>query len=140
MSAICQVIFKALDIRGVILESFCVCMCKNQLPQKIFLMESYHDILILLKHIAFAGYIQCVQSLSYVGLFATLWTAACQASLFFTMSQSLFRFMSIESELLSSHLLFCCPLLLLSSIFPRVRVFPNESTLHRVAKVLEQQK
>ena len=70
------------------------------------------------------------QSLSYVQLFVTPWTAAHQASLSFTISQSLLKFMSIESVMPSNHLVLCHPLLLLSSIFPSLRVFSNESTLH----------
>ena len=58
------------------------------------------------------------------------WTAAQQASLSFTLSQSLLRFMSIESVMPSNHLIFCCPLLLLPSIFPSIRVFSSESALH----------
>ena len=69
------------------------------------------------------------QSLSCVLLFATPWTAAHQASLSFTISQSLLKLMSIESMMPSNHLILCCPLLLLPSIFPSIRVFPNESTL-----------
>ena len=64
-----------------------------------------------------------VQSLSCVRLFVTPWTAACQASLSFTISQSLFKFMSIESVMSCNHLMFCHPLLLLPSIFPSIRVF-----------------
>ena len=55
----------------------------------------------------------------------TPWTAACQASLSFTISQSLLRFMSTESVMASNHLFLCCPLLLLPSIFPSIRVFPK---------------
>ena len=68
-----------------------------------------------------------VQSLSRVQLFVTPWTAAHQASLSFTISQSLFRLMSIESLMPSNHLILCHPLLLLSSI---IRVFSSESALH----------
>ena len=68
-------------------------------------------------------------SLSHVRLFATPWTAACQASLSITNSQSLLKLMSIELVMPSSHLIFCRPLLLLPSIFPRIRVFSNESVL-----------
>ena len=57
------------------------------------------------------------------------WTAACQASLSITNSQSLPKLMSIESVMLSNHLILCCPLLLLPSIFPSIRVFSNESVL-----------
>ena len=62
-------------------------------------------------------------------LCATPWTAAYQASLSLIISQSLFRLVFIESVTPSSHLILCCPLLLLPSIFPRIRVFSNESAL-----------
>ena len=71
-----------------------------------------------------------VQSLSRVQLFATPWTAARQASLSTSNSQSLLKLMSIESGMPSNHFILCCPLLLLPSIFPSIRVFSNESTLH----------
>ena len=74
--------------------------------------------------------IAAVQSLSHVQLFATPWTAACQASLSFIISQSLPKVMSIESVMPSNHLIFCCPLLFLPSIFPSIRIFTNESALH----------
>ena len=61
---------------------------------------------------------------------ATPWTAACQASLSYTISWSLLRFMSIESVMLSNHLILCHPLLLLPSIFPSSWVFSNELALH----------
>ena len=70
-----------------------------------------------------------VQSLSCVRLFVTPWTAARQASLSITNSQSSLKLMSIESVMLSSYLILCCPLLLLPSIFPNIRVFSNESAL-----------
>ena len=70
-----------------------------------------------------------VQSLCCVQLFATLWTAAHQAFLSFTISQSLLKFMSIESVMLSNHPIFCRPLLLQPSIFSRIRVFYSESAL-----------
>ena len=70
-----------------------------------------------------------VQLLSSVQLFVTPWTAACQASLSITNSQSLHKLMSIETVMLSNHLTLCCPLLLLPSIFPSTRVFSNESAL-----------
>ena len=72
-------------------------------------------------------FIAVVQSLSNVQLFAPTWTAACQASLFFTISRSLLIFLSIESVMPSNHLILCQPLLLLPSIFPSIGVFPNES-------------
>ena len=79
-----------------------------------------------------------VESLSHVWLFTIPWTAACQASLSFTISQSLLKFMSIEMVTPSNHLILCHPLLLFPfppswegrcSIFPSIRVFSNESTL-----------
>ena len=70
-----------------------------------------------------------VQLLSHVQLFATPWTAAHQASLSFAVSQSLLKLMSFESVMPSNHLIFYCPLLLLLSIFPSIRVFSNESVL-----------
>ena len=70
-----------------------------------------------------------MQSLSRVWLFPAPWTAARQASLSFTISQGLLKFTSIELVMLSNHLILCHPLLLLPSIFPRIRVFSNESVL-----------
>ena len=71
-----------------------------------------------------------VQSLSHVRLSATPWTAGPQASRSFTISRSWLKFMSIESVMPSNHLILCCPLLLPPSIFPSIRIFSNESTLH----------
>ena len=65
----------------------------------------------------------------HIQLFAPPWTAAHQASLSFIISQSLLKLMSIESVMPSNHLIFCLPLLLLPSIFPRIRSFSNESTI-----------
>ena len=70
-----------------------------------------------------------VQSLSHVRLFATPWTAGCQASLSITNPQSLLKLMSIESVMPSNHLILCHPLLP-PSIFHSIRVFSNESVLH----------
>ena len=71
----------------------------------------------------------CVQSSSHIQIFAIPWTAACQASLSFTISQSLLKLMSIKSVMPSNHLILCGPLLLLSSIFPSITIFSNESVL-----------
>ena len=76
-----------------------------------------------------SGPISSVQSLSHVWLFATPCTAACQASLSISNSQSSPKLTSIESVMPSSHLILCRPLLLLPSIFPSTRVFSNESVL-----------
>ena len=84
-------------------------------------------------HFPFIGRVyqlSSVQSLSRVRLFATLWTAARQASLSIINSWSLPKFMSIESVIPSSHLILCHPLLLQPSIFPSIRVFSIESVLH----------
>ena len=77
-------------------------------------------------HVQFSS----VQSLSHVQLFATPWTAACQASLSITNSQSLLKLMSIESVMPSNYLILCRPLLLLPLIFPSIRVFTNKSARH----------
>ena len=71
-----------------------------------------------------------VQLLSHVWLFVNPWTATQHPSLSFTISPCLFKFMSIESVMLFNHLILCCPLLLLPSVFPRIRVFSNELALH----------
>ena len=88
------------------------------LPLQHTLQSSNQDILLV------------VQLLSCVRHFATPWTAAHQASLSLTIPWSLLRLMSIESVMPSNHLILCHPLLLLPSIFPRIRVFSNESALH----------
>ena len=81
-------------------------------------------------------YTQCLEyqfnsvlSWSHVQLFVTPWTAAHQGSLSIINSQSLLKLMSIESVMLSNHLILCYPLLLLLSIVPRIRVFSNEVAL-----------
>ena len=75
-------------------------------------------------------YVTCVvQSLSHVQLFVTPWTAARQASLSITNSQSLIKVMSVELVMPSNHLILCHPLLLLPSVFPSIRLFSNESAV-----------
>ena len=74
--------------------------------------------------------VSSVQLFSCVQLFATPWTAACQASLSFTNSLSLLKLMSTELVMPSNHLILCHPLLLLPSIFPSIRVFSNQLILH----------
>ena len=80
-----------------------------------------------------------VQSLIHVQLFVTPWTAARQASLSITNSQNLLKLMFIESEMPSNHPILSCPLLLLPSVFPSIRVFSRINSLHQVSKVLELQ-
>ena len=76
------------------------------------------------------GYVVIVQLLNHIHLFVTPWTAACQAFLSITISQSLLKLMSIELMMPCNHIILCCPLLLLPSIFPSIRVFSSESALH----------
>ena len=71
-----------------------------------------------------------VRSLSCAHLFVTPWTAARQASLSFTISQGLLKFMSVESVMVCNYFILCCSLLVSTSIFPSVRVFSSESVLH----------
>ena len=77
-----------------------------------------------------SSFLSSVQLLSHVQLFVTPWTAAHQAALSITNSQSLLKLMSIELVMPSNHLILCRPLLLPPSIFPSIRVFSHESTLH----------
>ena len=103
-------------------QSFCQCGVSH-LSGSLILWYTYleHFLCILFSSL---------QSLSHVQLFATPWTVACQASLSITNSWSLLRLMSIESVMPSNHLILCHPLLLLPSIFPIIKFFSNESTLH----------
>ena len=80
-------------------------------------------------HMLITSWFVAVQLLSPIWLFAVPWTAACQASLSFTISWSFLKLMSFGSAMSSNQLILCCPLLLLSSIFPSIRIFSNESTL-----------
>ena len=105
---------------------------RASLPSKIHGLES--DVKWVLN--AVCAVAEWVHSLSRVRLFATPWAASRQASLSITNSLSLLKLMSIKSVMTSSHLILCRPLLLLPSIFPRIRVFSNESA-HQVARVLE---
>ena len=82
------------------------------------------------EHFRFPHAVVAVQSLGRVRLFVTPWTAALQASLSFTISQSVLKLMSIESLMPSNHLILCCPLLLLFSAFPSIKVFSSELALH----------
>ena len=75
-------------------------------------------------------FVVAVQLLSRVRLFVTPRTAACQASLSFTISRTLLKLMSVELVMSSSHLILCCPLLLLPSVFPSIRGFSNELAFH----------
>ena len=80
------------------------------------------------------SHIVVVQSLCHVQLFSTPWTAAHQATLSFTISLCLLRLTSIESVMPSNHLILCHLFLLLSSIFPSIRVFSNKLALHKAGQ------
>ena len=84
----------------------------------------------LLGRKAMTNLVVVVYLLCCVWLFATPWTVVHHASLSFTISWSLLKLMSVESAMLSNHLILCCPLLLLPLIFPSIRVFSNESALY----------
>ena len=108
-----QVIFRCLDSRVA---------CASLKSQILCFLAIYDYRLVKLS--------SSVQLLSHIWLFVTPWTAACQASLSITNSWSLLTLMSIESVMSSNHLILCCPLVRLPSIFPSTRVFSNESVLH----------
>ena len=84
----------------------------------------------LVKLINWPAFVVVAQLLNQVQLFATSWTVAHQASLSFTISQDLLKFMSIESVMLSNHLILYHSLLLLTSVFPIIRIFSSQSDLH----------
>ena len=92
--------------------------------------HSFYILLLPLCIFARVLYIVSVQfGHSVISDSVTSWTAACQASLSITNSQSLLKLVSIELVMPSNHLIFCCPLLFQPSIFPSIRVFSNESVL-----------
>ena len=103
----------------------CIYQVFQQIGNIIYATESAFLKKTFLSIVQFSSF----QSLSRVWLFATPWTAAFQASLPITSSQSLLKPMLIESVMPSNHLILCHPLLLLPSIFPSIRVFSNESVL-----------
>ena len=93
-------------------------------------LQIKESMFITIVHLSKSFALFVVQLLSHVRFFATPWTTAHQASLSFTVFWSLCKPMSIESVMPSNHLIFCCSLLLLPSIFPSIRVFSNELVLH----------
>ena len=131
-------------------------VCSHSLHQRIFQTQGSNlgclhcrQILYHLNHLSEAlsnlfpfreEAVAVVQLLSLIQLFATPWTAAHQTSLSFTISQSLLKLTSIELVVPSSHLVLCHPLLLLSSIFPSIRVFFQLlGSSHQETKVLQLQ-
>ena len=98
----------------------CLCVCACYIHVCVFVCMYTHTYI----------YSCCVvQLLIRVLLFVTPWTAVHQAPLSFTLSQSLLKLMSIMSVMPSNHLILCCPLLLLPSIFPNIKIFSNRSNL-----------
>ena len=121
-------------VGGKDLASSILSLCKH--------LDFTHALMIMLTSLLvnFLSLAAIVQSLSHVQLCASPWTAALQASLSITVSQSLLKLMSIESMMIFDHLILCSPLLLLPSIFTSIRVFTSQSgSSHQVAKVLELQ-
>ena len=107
--------------------------CPSSCSKLISVSGPLHLLYSLLGHLS-AGHhsvdFVIVQLISRVHLFATPWTATCQTSLSFTISQSFLKLMSIELVMPPNHLILCRPILLLPLIFPSIRVFSNESALH----------
>ena len=121
--------FLALNSLSLLIRmSFCLLIKGGHLSPGIFIswFQVDRSIRVFLLYWPFLQF-SSVRSLSCVQLFATPWIAARQASLSITNSRSSLRLTSIESVMPSSHLILCCPLLLLSPIPPRIRVFSNES-------------
>ena len=108
---------------------FSVLVYRNTFVKIDILLWDIIDLVSSAKTFVYKIIFSSLQSLSCVWLFVTPWTAACQASLCITNSRSLLKLMSIELIMPSNHLILCCPLLLLPSIFPSIRVFTNESVL-----------
>ena len=96
------------------------------LEARLLTLNSYPDINCISW---ISNFVVAVQLLSHVQLFVIPWTTAYQASLSFTISWSLLKLVSTESMMPFNHLILCCPLLLLPSIFPSIMIFSNESGL-----------
>ena len=107
-----------------------LCILKNYTSEKI--LQSWDFLLGLISCHMQSEWVSLssVQSLRCVQLFATPWATAHQASRLITSSRSLLKLMAIEALMSSNHVILCCPLLLLPSIFPSIRVFSIESVLH----------
>ena len=96
---------------------------------RIFRAVKLFCMILLIENISHYTFLVGVQSLSHAWLFVTSRTVTLQSPLFFTISQSFLRFVSIESVMLSYYLILCRSLLILPSIFPSIRVLSNESAL-----------
>ena len=135
----CVILNKLLHISGPWMphlgsKSLWCCLCS--VAMRIKRTNSYT----VLRRVSDIVFFVVVQSLSHVCLVVTPWTAARQAPLSSAVSQSLLKFMSIESLMLYNHLILCCCLLFLPSVFPSIRVFSYEPAFsHQVVKVLQRQ-
>ena len=135
----CVILDKLLHVSGPWMphlgsRSLWCCLCS--VAMRIKRTNSYK----VLRRVTDIVFFVAVQSLRHVCLFVTPWTAASQAPLSSTVSQSLLKFMSIESLMLYNHLILCCCLLFLPSVFPSFRVFSYEPDFsHQVVKVLQRQ-
>ena len=136
-----QILLIAVIVLGLYYTGFCASLRFPRVSESTFLLQwkinswchitykerpskfTWECCSVQLSHVSEHTQLSCVQ------LFATPWTAALQASLSITNSQSLFKLMSIESVTPSNYLILCHPLLLLHSIFPSIRVFSNKSAL-----------
>ena len=98
--------------------------------QNLIVLYAFRKVQSVITHGTHSRTSSSVQWLSCVWFFVTPWTTACHASLSITNSQSLLKLTSIESVMPTNHLILHCPLLLLPSIFPSIKVFSNESALH----------
>ena len=131
-SHICKILLSSGDSLWLARVSVWMTQCVDSHSEPIFLTQvvkpESHSVMAAALFVHQS--VQSVQSLSRVRLFATPWIAARQASLSITISRSSLKLTSIESVMPSSHLILCCPLLLLPPIPPSIRVFSHESTLH----------
>ena len=110
--------------------TFCKYKAYNVCIWYTYILQNYYIVELVNTAIVSHNSVSSVQSPSSAQLFVTPWTAAYQASPSITNSWSLLKLVSTESVMPSNHLILCCPLLLLPLIFPSIRVFSNESTLH----------
>ena len=129
-STITRSLLKFMSIESVMPSViFCFPVLKEITPGRCWPVQLGHYPTVLTGYLL-PSFCLLAQLLSRVQLFVTPLTAACQAFLSFTISQSLLKFMSIESVVLSNHLILCCSLFLLPSVFPSIRVFSSELALH----------